>query len=42
MKYTIEVDRDTCIACSVCYGTDPTHFEATLRNPRPGGTTNGT
>lgn len=27
MNYTIEVDRETCIACGVCYGTDPTHFE---------------
>lgn len=28
MKYTIEVDRDTCIACGVCYGTDPNHYES--------------
>ncbi len=27
MNYTIEVDREICIACGVCYGTDPTHFE---------------
>jgi ferredoxin len=25
--YSIEVDREGCIACSVCYSTDPTHFE---------------
>ena len=25
--YSIEVDRENCIACSVCYGTDPNHFE---------------
>jgi len=27
MKYTIEVDRDSCIACGVCYSTDVYHFE---------------
>ena len=27
MEYKIEVDRETCIACGVCYGTDPTHYE---------------
>ena len=27
MKYTIEVDREACIACGVCYGTDPNHYE---------------
>jgi ferredoxin len=27
LKYTIEVDRENCIACGVCYGTDPNHFE---------------
>ncbi len=27
MKYIIEIDRASCIACGVCYGTDPTHFE---------------
>ena len=27
MKYTIEVDRGSCIACGVCYVTDPNHFE---------------
>jgi len=25
--YSIEVDREACIACSVCYATDPNHFE---------------
>jgi ferredoxin len=27
VSYKIEVDRENCIACGVCYGTDPTHFE---------------
>jgi ferredoxin len=27
LKYTIEVDRKNCIACGVCYNTDPNHFE---------------
>jgi len=27
MSYKIEVDRETCIACGVCYGTDPVHYE---------------
>jgi ferredoxin len=44
LKYTIEVDRDNCIACSVCYGTDPTHFEsdASGKSQVIGGITNGT
>jgi ferredoxin len=28
MKYCVEVDRNTCIACGVCYSTDPSHFES--------------
>jgi ferredoxin len=27
MKYVIETDKKKRIACSTCYGTDPTHFE---------------
>ena len=27
MKYTIKIDKETCIACGVCYNTDPNHFE---------------
>ena len=27
-SYKIVVDRETCIACGVCYGTDPNHFES--------------
>jgi ferredoxin len=27
MSYKIEVDREACIACGVCYGTDPAHYE---------------
>ncbi len=44
MKYTIEVDRDTCIACGVCYGTDPSHYESDSAGKSQviGGTTNGT
>lgn len=43
MKYQIEVNRDGCIACSTCYGMDPTHFESTEdgRSRVVGGTTNG-
>jgi len=29
LKYQIEVDREKCITCGNCYGTDPTHFEST-------------
>jgi ferredoxin len=44
MKYSIEVDRDTCIACGVCYSTDPTHYESDSSGKSQviGGTTNGT
>ncbi|MBM3291855.1 hypothetical protein FJY84_04170 [Candidatus Bathyarchaeota archaeon] len=24
MKYTVEVDRENCISCGVCYNSDPT------------------
>ncbi len=43
MKYQIEVNREGCIACSTCYGIDPTHFESTEdgRSKVVGGTTNG-
>lgn len=43
MKYTIEVDRENCIACGVCYGTDPNHFEgdADGKSRVHGGTTDG-
>jgi len=27
MKYTVEVDRENCIACAACYGINPNHFE---------------
>jgi ferredoxin len=27
MKYKIEIKRGGCIACGVCYSTDPSHFE---------------
>jgi ferredoxin len=27
MKYKVEVDRETCIACGNCYSTDPYHFD---------------
>ncbi len=26
MKYTVEVNRDECVACGSCYSTDSTHF----------------
>jgi ferredoxin len=44
VKYTIEVDRDTCIACGVCYGTDPAHYESDSSGKSQviEGTTNGT
>ncbi len=44
MAYTIEVDRETCIACSVCYSTDPRHFESDPEGKSKviGGTSNGT
>jgi ferredoxin len=28
MKYTVEIDREECIACGVCYSTDTSHFES--------------
>jgi ferredoxin len=27
VKYKIEIDRDECIACGMCYTIDPEHFE---------------
>ena len=30
--YKIEVKRNDCISCGVCYNTDPTHFEADYEN----------
>ena len=30
--YKIEVNRNDCIACGLCYNTDPTHFEADWEN----------
>ncbi len=30
--FQIEVDRDTCIACGICYNTDTIHFEADRQN----------
>jgi len=43
LKYQIEVNREGCIACSTCYGIDPTHFESTEdgRSKVVSGTTNG-
>ncbi len=43
VKYQIEVNREGCIACSTCYGLDPTHFEPTEDNRSKvvGGTVNG-
>lgn len=43
MKYQIEVNREGCIACSTCYGLDPTHFESDPEGKSKvvGGTSNG-
>lgn len=43
MKYHIEVDSETCIACGACYSTDPTHFEGNAEGKSivHGGETNG-
>jgi ferredoxin len=43
MKYTLEVDRQECIACGVCYSTDPAHFEGDSEGKSQiiGGVTNG-
>jgi ferredoxin len=32
MKYKIEVDRNVCVSCGVCYNLDPNHFEADREN----------
>ena len=43
MKYLIEVDRENCISCGVCYTTDPDHFKADNEGKSTvlNGTTNG-
>jgi ferredoxin len=43
LSYSIEVDRENCIACAVCYSTDPNHFEGDSNGKSRvlGGTTNG-
>jgi ferredoxin len=43
VKYQIEVNREDCIACSTCYGLDPTHFEGDSEGKSQviGGTTDG-
>jgi ferredoxin len=28
VKYRIEIDREGCIACGVCYTLDTSHFES--------------
>ena len=44
MKYSIEIDREGCIACAACYNTDPAHFEGDSEGKSRvlSGTTNGT
>lgn len=27
-KYEVVVDKETCIACGVCYSLDPNHYES--------------
>jgi len=27
IEYKVEINRDDCISCGVCYGSDPDHFE---------------
>jgi ferredoxin len=43
MKYTIHVDRENCITCGMCYGTDPRHFigDDDGKSNVIGGTSNG-
>jgi ferredoxin len=43
MSYKVEIDRETCIACGVCYGTDPSHFEGDSESKSKviGGKSNG-
>lgn len=28
VKYKIEIDREGCIACGVCYTLDPSHYDS--------------
>jgi ferredoxin len=30
--YRVEVDRNKCVSCGVCYNLDPIHFEADWKN----------
>lgn len=43
VKYTVEINREGCIACGTCYGLDPTHFESDAEGKSKvvGGTSNG-
>jgi ferredoxin len=43
MSYTIEIDREACIACGVCYNTDPTHYTSDdeRKSKVVGGASNG-
>ena len=43
MKYTIEIDRENCIACATCFGLDPVHYEQGEdgKSKVVGGTSNG-
>ncbi len=43
MKYDVEVNRQGCIACGLCYATDPAHFESSDdgKSKVLGGTSNG-
>jgi ferredoxin len=43
LKYTIEIDREGCIACATCYTIDSTHFlgDDEGKSNVVGGKTNG-
>ena len=43
MSYIIEIDRENCIACGVCYNTDPAHYtnDDEGKSKVLGGITNG-
>ena len=43
MKYSIEVNRETCLACGSCYSIDSDHYEGDDEGKArvKGGTTNG-
>ncbi len=43
MKYTIEVNREGCIACASCYTLDSTHYESDSEGKSKvvGGSVNG-